>query len=111
MVPFPAPPSDLQDTLTQAANESLTKFDSGCVGGPETKENEAYRTLLASNITSASDKAKTHNDQAITVGCQDTLRTSEDAIRQIFDRSDLSVTEFDDKVCLSMISLILLLII
>ena len=51
-LPLPAPPAAYTIDLNNTHNESLTRFDNQCVGGPEAPENEAYRSQLDSNVES-----------------------------------------------------------
>jgi hypothetical protein len=97
-LPIPAPPGELEHDLTTAKASSLTKFDTGCVGGPNATENEAYRSLLVSNITSEAEKATSQNQNVIVAQCQETLRLAEEEIRAMYDQNIVSLVDFDDKV-------------
>jgi hypothetical protein len=94
----PAPPSELEHELSAAKATSLAKFDTGCVGGPNATENEAYRSLLVSNMTSEAEKATSQNQNVIVAVCQETLRQAEEDIRTMYDQNIVSLSDFDDKV-------------
>lgn len=51
-IALPTEPAPFVGNLDSFRNVSLTRFDTECVGGPESQENEAYRTQLSSNVDS-----------------------------------------------------------
>ncbi len=97
-LPIPLPPADLANALADAKNASLSKFDNTCVGGPNLTENEAYRSLLVSNVTSEADKTSAMNEQLLLITCHDILREADDALRLAADTAVATMDEFDELV-------------